>query len=56
MNQQHQVSGANSEAASQQQSREVAQELMLDDLNLLIVDHLSKMGFNSSAAFMHEEL
>jgi len=29
---------------------------MLDDLNLLIVDHLTKMGFNSTAAVMHEEL
>jgi len=37
-------------------SPEVGQELMLDDLNLLIVDHLTKMGFNSTAAVMHEEL
>ena len=29
---------------------------MLDDLNLLIVDHLTKMGFNNSASIMHEEL
>ena len=37
-------------------SREVSQELMLDDLNLLVVDHLAKMGFNATAGVMHEEL
>jgi len=29
---------------------------MLDDLNLMVVDHLSRMGFNQAAAVMHEEL